>query len=966
MHPDLQKLIDDLKQHGFGGDIETDYGARVVAATDNSIYQLTPQAIFYPREEADINRVMRLVHRHRGSGFSISARGGGTGTNGQSLTSSLVLDCSRHLNQIIDFDAAAATVTVQPGVVLDQLNEYLAPTGLFFPIDISSSSRATLGGMVATDASGKGSLVYGKTSDHIAALDVVLADGSDYRARQHRLDDFTAPANAIPDFLLPIFQRLSERETAIKAGFPAIDRGMTGYDIKQAIATPDVLDPCRLLAGSEGTLALTRRITLRLSPRPTQRLLTVIFYRDFTQALAHVPSLLQAEPSAIEMLDDKVLAHARDDQVWHDLQTLFGDVLAHQTVGAVNYVEFSGQDASEIASQATDLDSMIKDDADAFGIVTFKRADKPTDRSALWNLRKRVVGLLGRSQNGKRGIAFVEDSAVPVQELGSYIQGFRQILDAHNLDYGMYGHADAGVLHVRPVLDMYDPTDRGLIRRISDQVAQLAKDHHGVLWGEHGRGFRGEYAPMFFGDTLYPLLCDIKQSFDPFNLLNPGKLVAPDTHSSLTPLDAVPYRGAVDSAITPARRLPFSSSFDCNGNGVCLHYSTTEAMCPSYRATRNKLYSPKGRAALFREWLRLREQPGSQTDELKQVEASLMHSLQSCLSCKSCASSCPLQVDIPELKSRFLDHWRQNHRSPLSDGWVHFFDRWLSLASHFPALANAAMNSRLATGLQSQLFGLCDTPRFSRTRLAAARVLNKPSKQLPDNAVILLRDRYVDAFERELFTAAARLLEGLGWAVYFSLPLDNGKLLHVKGYRDSFAHRAKAYLENLDALQHHGAPLLSIETVSRLMHSSEFPSVLEMPAEITITSIEQFLAQKLPDTAVTATTQPKQQAVLFPHCMEQTAARESAHNWQTVFKHFGLDLEVRNAGCCGMSGLFGHETNNRTLARDIFSLHWQPPVTQVHEQNGIVLASGFSCRSQLRRFDYPTLHPLQFLDRHVG
>lgn len=956
----LQQLITRLQENGFEGDIEYDYAQRIVAATDNSIYQVTPQAILYPNVEEDINRAMRCVHEQRHDRFTLCARGAATGTNGQSLSKSLILDCSRYLKNIISFDENLKQITLQPGVVLDQVNDFLAEFDLFFPIDISSSSRATIGGMVATDASGKGSLIYGKTSNYIQNLDLVLADGSDYQAEAHQLDDLGIKASAYPDFLLPIALELEQQSAEIDRVFPQMNRGLTGYNLQQTIDQADIFNPCFLLAGSEGTLGISKRITLRVIKKPTHRCLTVIFYRDFLRALEHIDSMLGSSPAAIEMLDDKIIQLAQSDSVWFSIKSLFNETSENSDIKAINYVEHVGYSTEEVAAKHQQLQAILRTNAADYSVILTKTEYEPNKISALWNLRKRAVGLLGKLQHSKRGIAFVEDTAVPPENLSRYIKGFRNILDDANLDYGMYGHADAGVLHVRPLLDLLQQQDRQLIRSISDQVAALALENNGVLWGEHGRGFRGEYTPLFFGEELYPVLRRIKNYFDPYNLLNPGKLVTPDADIPIIALDQVTMRGELDQQITENIRNDYASALACNGNGTCHSWKVSEAMCPSYKATGNKFFSPKGRAAMLREWMRLQESSKPEP-EMKPLEDSLALSLQHCLSCKSCTSTCPLNVDIPELKSRFLEQRHEQQPGSLKNLFIKHFESLIALGSRLPALSNLLLRFPLGAKSLQALSGLNRLPLFSPVSLSGITELSPTALgriKLPDNAVILLRDNYLHSFDGKTIEAACRVLQQIGYRVYVSQPIRNGKLLYVKGFRQLFNRQAQQVIEQTKHLAATGKPLLSIETMTRLMFEQEYPSMLNQADNIQVQSIESFLVANL-DRLQQISAKSDQAVTLLPHCMEQTQVQESGQQWKEIFAASNIDCEVIDAGCCGMSGLFGHEQKNNRMSDDIFALQWDQVAKQ--KKNTTLLASGYSCRCQLKNHHVSAIHPVQYL-----
>ncbi len=955
----LSLLIKDLELSGFEGDIESSYAERIVAATDNSIYQLMPLGIIYPRVEEDINRVMRVIYKHRQAGFSICARGGGTGTNGQSLSDNLILDCSRFMNKIIEFDEQKRTVTVQPGVVLDQLNHFLKPYGLIFPIDISSSSRATLGGMVATDASGKGSLIYQKTSSHIQSMDLVLADGSNLRAESLSQEELVQdhPYHRI-------YQLIDQQRDEITRIFPEMNRGLTGYNLQQCSLQKGVFNPCYLFSGSEGTLALTRQITLRLLLKPTHKMLTVILYDHFISGLEHVQHLLASRPAAIEMLDDKILQLARTDSIWFDVKKVLDGLADNADIKATNFVEHVGYSEQELKQYRNEIEQILAKTSSSFRVILTKVETKTETINALWNLRKKAVGLLGQSQNGKRGVAFVEDTAVPPQNLAAYVTDFKTLLDDYKLDYGMYGHADAGVLHVRPTLNLLQQNDRHLIRIISDKVASLAIKHGGILWGEHGRGFRGEYTPLFFGENLYPLLCNIKKIFDPSNILNPGKLTAPEHNQALLKLDKISMRGELDAQIDSSSQLAYASSISCNGNGSCYNWDPLEAMCPSFKATGNKLYSPKGRAAMLREWLRLKN--GNSTPSiLNSLEQSLFKSLQHCLSCKSCTNSCPLKVDIPELKSRFLEHWYRTKQRPISSLFIRYFETLISLGRLSPVISNAVIQYNPTKKLIQKISHLKHLPTFSSKKLCSAIVLNSQNLhniEADKKAIILLRDNYMQSFDRQTLQSCCDVFQKLGYQVYLSETIHNGKILHVKGYREAFKKQAQKVIAVVNQYAQTGLPLISTETVSRLMFSMEYAEILEQKNSFEIQSIESFIAKILQQTRNLPVINIPQPIKLLPHCMEQTSAKESSQHWQTIFEKLGVSLTIINAGCCGMSGIFGHEIENSQLSEDIFNLAWKPALQSTSE---IILASGFSCRCQSLNHQFKTIHPITLLSQYL-
>ena len=956
-------LRDALRREEFSGDVEDGIGPRLVAATDNSIYQVMPVAVLHPRRASDVNAAVRASRAV--PDLALSPRGGGTGTNGQSLTRGVVLDLSRHMDRILALDLEARTVSVEPGVVLDQLNAYLRPHGFFFPPAVSTATRATIGGMIATDASGKGSRRYGRTSDHVASLDVVLSDGSDFTVRpmtRAALDDRVARGGIAGDALAEVLRVVTEHAGLIADTFPDMNRGLTGYNL-QGVTRPDgTYDLVRLLAGSEGTLAVTVAATLRITPLPKHRLLMVARYGSFDAALRDVRHLLAADPLAIEILDDKTLELASRDVIWSGLEAVLGGPAAAPVHG-LNVVEFAGDDRAALGRAAERCAALLADSPHP--AMDWVRVDDPAAIAQLWTLREKAVGLMGRlgEMEGTRrqGTAFVEDTAVPPERLADYVAEFRALLDRHGLGYGMYGHADVGCLHVRPSLDMADLAEEAMIRVISDEVAALVKRHGGLIWGEHGRGYRGEFSPLFFGPVLYDELCRIKRAFDPDNLLNPGKLASPD-RGALDRIDAVPTRGSFDRAIDEEARRGFGRAVSCNGNAACHSWDAFDAMCPSYHATRDRVQSPKGRATLLRAWMRLRSEAARGRDvaaELAAVEVDTKASLDTCLSCKACAALCPVKVDIPSMRSRFLASYYAARPRPLRDRLLRHLETGLTLVRPVPRLAATLMASAPVARLLRERFGLVDLPHPAPTRWRPRRGGEGPR-------VVLLRDSFLGTFDGAVIDAAGRLLERLGYRVTLSGIRPNGKALQVLGFETAFARVARRAVDERTRLAAAGVPLLSLDAATGLLHDGEYKDYAEYSVGniAPVLPVERFLAEEIAAGRIAARPGMAGPTLdILLHCTEKTAQPETAARWGAVMRHLGLDARFPVVGCCGMAGLFGHQAEQAELSRRIFDIGWRP---RLGADPSTTLATGFSCRCQMKRFaGVRPRHPVEAVLAHL-
>ena len=960
----LDRFRSALSAGGFEGDLETGLGAREVASTDNSIYQVRPRAIVYPRCASDINIIVRAALADRDAPLALCPRGGNTGTNGQSLSAGVIVDFARYMNTIIsiDVDSTGGTVVVEPGVVLDQLNAALSRHGLFFPPMVSTASRATIGGMVATDASGKGSRRYGKTSDYVEALDVVLSNGQDWRV----LPMTRAEADAISrhdDHVGRIHREavriVVENADEIARVFPDMNRGLTGYNLQKAFdAERDRFFLAPLLAGSEGTLALTKSVRLRVVPKPAVKILAVVRYDSFDGGLRDVERLLGSDPVAIEILDDKVLEVAQTDIIWNGISAILGDD-TRAPVRAISFIEFAGDPAK--------VDADLERLADLMGGAPAAQLDWKVVRDTgliyrLWGLREKAVGLLARLGGGRQGVPFVEDTAVPPRQLADYVAEFRALLDRHGLKYGMFGHADVGCLHVRPFLDLKDPDQAALIRPISDGVAALTKSYGGLLWGEHGRGYRGEYSPFFFGPKLYPELERLKQAFDPANIFNPGKLASADRAAPVDRIDSVPFRGSLDRKITMKLVRDFDRAIACNGNGACFSWDALDVMCPSYKATRDRAQSPKGRAALLRTWARMASQPP--TAEFAEVEAATARSLSTCLSCKACTTLCPVKVDVPTMKSRFGERYYTTRARPLRHRLLAHMEGMLAPGRAAPAVVNLFLKSAPVARLLETVAGFVDLPRFAparRSRLPALAdhgSLQHASEAERQRTVILVEDTFTSTFEGGLLEAATELLCALGYQVRRLPARPNGKALHVLGFRQAFAGIARRRVDEVSRYQALGVRLVGLDSATALMYEHEYREFAN--GDVRVVGLEAVLAEDIDAHRLTPrpvrAAQPYQ---ILGHCTEQALRPQSAPAWQAIFSHFGMHAVPTRTGCCGMAGMFGHEREHRAISKRLFDLSWRDALG---EQPDGVLATGFSCRCQVKRFaGFRPRHPIEAL-----
>lgn len=989
-------FLDVLRAAGFRGEIAQDHASRTVLATDNSIYQRFPQAAVFPVDADDVQTLARVISEPAHRSVRLTPRGGGTGTNGQSLTDGVIVDLSRHMNKVLEINVEQRWVRVQSGVVKDQLNAALKPHGLFFAPELSTSNRATIGGMINTDASGQGSCTYGKTRDHVLELDSVLLGGE--RLHSGPVDEQTlAQQLARQDRIGDVYRcaESTQREKAdlIEARFPKLNRCLTGYDLAHLREPDGRFNLNSVLCGAEGSLGFIVEAKLNVLPIPKYSVLVNIRYAGFMDALRDARALITMTPLSIETVDSKVLLLAMQDIVWHGVADYFPEEPERPTLG-INLVEFSGDDPAEV-------------DARVAAFIDYLQRDRSVQRlghtlavgsaavTRIYAMRKRAVGLLGNVDGEVRPQPFVEDTAVPPENLADFIAEFRALLDHHGLAYGMFGHVDAGVLHVRPALDMKDAEQAAMVRPISDAVAELTQRYGGLLWGEHGKGVRSEYAPAFFGE-LYPSLQALKSAFDPHNQLNPGKIATPlQSAEPLLKVDEVTFRGELDRQIDERVWQSYGTAVHCNGNGACYNYDLDDAMCPSWKATRQRIHSPKGRASLLREWLRLQGQAG--VDVLAPGVGGPLHFLRTlparwrntrgrqddfshqvydamagCLGCKSCAGQCPVKVNVPEFRSRFLELYHRRYLRPLRDYLIGSLEFTLPLLARVPWLYNAPMRWSWVSKLMAEHIGMVDSPLLSNFDFKQAcrrwnvitampEVLSKLDSEQRKQSVILVQDAFTRYFETPVFSALIELASRAGFQVYLAPYSPNGKPLQVQGFLSAFTRTARRTARRLQALARFDIPLVGLDPAMTLVYRQEYTKISGLVCPEVLLP-QEWLVEALKGQPVIADAAP-QAYRLLGHCTEKTNATPSAALWNDVFKRAGLTLAAQATGCCGMSGTYGHEARNLPTSKVIFEQSWARALAGENEAEP--LATGYSCRSQTSRFhDSKLRHPIQALLDH--
>jgi Fe-S oxidoreductase/FAD/FMN-containing dehydrogenase len=789
--------------------------------------------------------------------------------------------------------------------------------------------------------------VHGKTAQHVIELEVVLRGGIVHRARRTA---YSAAPGFIGDIHRLVRDIATTRKSDIAATFPKLQRYMTGYNLAH-MAGEDYIDLTRLICGSEGSLGVVTEARLKLTPVEKHRALVVLHYDTFDAALASARRLLDSDPGSIEAIDETVLSLARKDVIYDQVKAFIGG-------NAVNLVEYRGDDEARIRTQVDTLLGQLPSD------VGHAVAWQDADIESLWTLRKKGVGLLGNAPGPRKPVPFVEDTVVPPERLYEYVREFRALLDGAGLRYGMFGHVDVGCLHVRPALDLKDPQDEALVRRITDQVTELVTRYGGLLWGEHGKGFRSELVPHHFGPVLYAEMQRIKALFDPRNQLNPGKIAtAAGTDQPLIRIDG-PTRGARDRQIAGDDQAELSTVIHCNGNGQCFDTNNDTIMCPSSKITRDRIHSPKGRATVMREWLRLLSAQGMSATAALQREGTLAlrrrgdtrdfshevyDAMAGCLACKACATQCPVKVDVPEFRAQFLELYHRRYVRPLGDYLAANLERSLPSMARAPRLVNTLMDSAPGRWF-TDLAGMVDVPHLDpataeqRLRRHGIPVSDRLSSD--PKTVVVVQDAFTAFYEPAVLEATCLLLRKLGYEPHVLPYFENGKALHIKGFLQRFGKLARQNARRLESVPF---PMVGIEPAVVLTYRDEYARVLGKPLPVMLLQ-EWLVQQPLQRQAASGSFR------LLSHCTEQALVSQAPRWWVQVFDKLGVPLKLVKAGCCGMCGIYGLETRHKADSLGIFDLSWRSKVDET------TLATGFSCRHQVRRtMGFTPLHPAQAL-----
>jgi len=929
-------------QRRISGEVRFDPYSRVLYSTDSSIYQMEPVGVVIPRNAEDVAAVIDICAK---AGVAVLPRGGGTSQAGQTVNHAVVLDFTKYMRGVLEVNPEERWVRAQAGITLDELNAHLRRHGLHFAPDPTTSSRAAVGGAIGNNTCGAHSLVYGKTSDHVKELTVVLADGRPVTFQP--LSGSALEAKLTQDDLegriySNVMRIAEEQREEIARRYPQIMRRVAGYNLDMMLEDGPT-NLTKMVVSSEGTLVTVTEAKLNLEPLPKMRAPVVLHFNGLIEAMEATVVILEHDPSAVELVDRMILQRGRESlSVARHMTFIEGDPQA------LLVVEFFGESEQELKSK---IDS-LKRDMQRRGLgYAYVAAMTPAEQAGVAAVRGASFGLLASIKGDTKPLPFVEDTAVAPEKLPEYIRRFEEILREHDTPAGFYGHASVGCLHIRPMINLKLEEGLDKLVSVSTAVSDLVLEFGGSLSGEHGDGIvRGVWTEKMFGSALYNAFREVKHTFDPQGIMNPGRIV------DCPPMTENLRIGPKYRTLEPETILDFSSDGGfarsvelCSGVGACRKI-LTGTMCPSYKVTREEEHSTRGRATILRSVL------SGMVPVSDFTSKRLFQALDLCLACKGCKGECPSGVDIAKLKYEFLANYYKHHRMPLRARLfanIATINRWLA---RLGPLANMGMANPVTRWFLDRFVGI-----DRRRRLPAlARVTfptwfhrrnGVPNRQAGTKGqVVLFHDTFMDYNEPQVGRAAVELLEAAGYQVVLADTVSCGRPMISKGMLERAREHARINVEHLYPYAQAGIPIVGCEPSSLLTLRDEYLDLLRSEEARVVAEnsflIEEFLVKLHSEGQLQLSFKETPEKVLFHGNCHQKALVGTAASLAALRLVPGLQVEEVDSGCCGMAGAFGYEKEHYDISMAIGEQRLFPEVRSAPEAR--IAITGVSCRHQIQ------------------
>ncbi|MFA8436312.1 MAG: FAD-binding and (Fe-S)-binding domain-containing protein [Marinifilaceae bacterium] len=965
----------------FKGEFHQDYATRLLYATDASAYKVLPQAVAFPKDENDLKI---MIHLANANNTSLIPRTAGTSLAGQVVGDGIVVDISKYFTKILDINPEEKWVKVQPGVILDELNHYLKDFGLFFGPETSTSSRCMMGGMLGNNSCGSHSIIYGSTRDHTLEVKALLSDGSEAIFKsiatnefQEKCQDETQEENLTLETRLyrQIREILKnpENQRSIRSEFPdpLLPRRNTGYALDVLLESEPFTENaspfnfCNLIAGSEGTLALATEIKLNLVPAPPkEKAVVCAHFETLEESLQGNIIALKHNPGAVELMDNQILK-LTEGNLLQNRNRFF----VKGQPGAILIIEFARETRDEIQNIADALTADMKKAKLGYHFPVIFGTE---NIARVWALRKAALGVLSNMAGDAKPVSVIEDTAVHPNALPEYIREVKALLKEQKLECVYHAHVGSGEIHLRPILNLKAKEDVERFHQVAKASAQLVKKHRGSLSGEHGDGrLRGEFIPLMIGEHNYQLLKEIKKTWDPNGIFNPGKIT--DTPKMNTHLRYEP--GAETRNISTI--FDFTKDMGilraterCNGSGDCRNTSKTgKAMCPSYQASLDERTTTRARANTFREFL-------TNSNKLNPFDHKELYDvLDLCLSCKACKSECPSSVDMAKLKAEFLQHYYDTNGVPLRAKMIANISKLNRLGSLVPSLYNFVNQNKLSGKLLKKSLGFAterSLPKLSNTTLR--RWVKNNTEQLRPNPTVkgkvhFFADEFTNYNDTSIGITAIKLLTRLGYQVIVPDHVESGRTYLSKGLVREAQKLANQNISLLCNIVTEEVPLIGIEPSAILTFRDEYPELVRKDLRTEAKAlapnalmIEEFLWQEMEKGNISKDqfTEKEKEVKFHGHCYQKSLASTQPTQQVLSFPRNYTAVEIPS-GCCGMAGSFGYEKEHYALSMKVGELVLLPEIRKTPEQT-LIAASGTSCRHQIKDGAHrEAKHPVEIL-----
>jgi len=935
------------------GDILFDRYSRLLYSTDASIYQIEPIGVVVPRHKADVQAVIEIANKLN---VTVLPRGGGTSLAGQTVGHSIVLDFSKYMQNVLEVNKEELWCRVQPGLVQDELNAYVRGMGLQFGPDTSTSNRATIGGMIGNNSAGAHSLTYGKTLDHVIELTVLLADGSEAVLKDvsaEAVQTFSRVDSIEGRAYREVLRLTQQHKNEILDRYPKIMRRVSGYNLDEFVK-PQPFNLSRMLVGSEGTLATVVEAKMRLVPKPKWTAMDVIHFDDDNEALECAQVILQTRPYAMESTDKMVLNLARGNiEQSRRLSFVQGNP------DSLLMVEYAGETEEDVRDQVYKLEEVRKREKIGYAATL---AFKPQEVKAIWGVRKAGLGLLLGIKGDKKPIAFVEDTAVEPAKLPEFIRRFKEIVARHDTVAGYYGHCSVGCMHIRPLINLKEVSEKEKMVSIANDITDLVLEFNGALSGEHGDGLaRSHFNAKLFGPALYDAFRQVKRAFDPKNLMNPGKIV--DAPAMTESLKISPQYKPWEPRTTLdfAGQGGFARSVEmCSGMGEC-RKKLDGTMCPSYMGTLDEEHSTRGRANALRNAI------SGQAPQEEFTGKRLYEVMDLCLECKACKAECPSNVDMAKLKYEFLDHYHRANGLPLRNRMFGAIEKVNRIGSALAPLSNWIANSGINRWLMEIVAGIDrrrPLPRFAGETFAEWFGKHQAAGDGSRGEVLLFHDTFNNFNTPNVAIAATRFLEKSGYRVLLADKKCCGRPMISKGMLAEAKENAAWNVDQLAPYAEKGTPIVGLEPSCLLTLRDEYPEFVRTPAAKNVAEnsflFDEFVMREHGEgRLVLQSKRNGKKALLHGHCHQK--ALVGTTSTVAMLKNAGYEVSEIDSGCCGMAGSFGFEKEHYDLSTKIGKRRLVPAVKTADADVEIV-APGISCRQQIDHLaSRKAKHPAELL-----